>query len=313
MESILSLMMDTLYLVDRGFESMPLLTSHPIKIDLSRNKIKVINQIDPLIRVESICFLNNMIEEFYLNAPHLRELNLCKNKLKVLNTNMFELLENLNMLLIEKNAIHEVRTFASLLNLTHLSLYHNNIQHLHEDVFIELVNLQALNLENNNLKMFDVRGLRHLSVLILNTNKIQDIRCFTKYTSLESLDLGNNVIEYLPSLRINSLKHLYVDHNKIKCIKIDTFENMQNLMTLDLRSNEISRLEFAAFSQLNMLRVMYISNMLYFEFTLFNICAKLINTNIIKQISKRSYTSNDDIIAQFKIFILTTHPNVKIV
>jgi multiple sugar transport system substrate-binding protein len=87
----------------------------------------------------------------------------------------------------------------------------------------------------------DLRHLKNLSSLYLESNKISDISCLKELTKLESLDISiNNIADISVLGELRNLKALYMNSNKIS--DISSLVGLSGLETLDVRNNLITDL-----------------------------------------------------------------------
>ena len=89
--------------------------------------------------------------------------------------------------------------------------------------------------------------------LNLFTNKLRSIPDAIKMIhSLNTVDLGDNLIQRLPENSLSSLPNLIglkLDHNQINSIDKNAFERLENLQILNLGGNSIQEIERGSFNQ----------------------------------------------------------------
>lgn len=124
-----------------------------------------------------------------------------------------------------------------------LDLSRNAIDNIPEAVFERFGELECLNLSYNNLKTLDIlsfEGLKSLRSLRLEYNDIPDIN-----SSL---------------LRFKYLKYLSLGHNRIDRILGKDFQNLSNLVKIDLSFNKISVIDKVTFQNMSLLGELNLSD-----------------------------------------------------
>nr|XP_014351557.1 PREDICTED: relaxin receptor 2 [Latimeria chalumnae] len=171
-------------------------------------------------------------------------------------------------------------------NVTLLSLKHNRIQNLTNEVFLKYTELQKLFLQNNCIKTVSrtaflglhkllrlylsqncitvlkagvFQDLHELQWLILDDNPIKKIsqQLFTGLKSLFFLSMVNNSLEHLPKKRICAempvLSWIDFEGNHIKSLSSSTFVGCNELTVLSLRGNQICFLPDRTFTSVKYL------------------------------------------------------------
>ncbi|XP_073991916.1 uncharacterized protein [Rhodnius prolixus] len=172
-----------------------------------------------------------------LLLPNLIELDLSENScencflspLFKINEFIFEKMENLRILNLAKNALYQVKsfTFYGLFNLEILNLSNCSIFLIEDYSFVNSTNLNQLDLSFNNFLMnYSIRS-----------------KTFTGLNNLEMLKLHNcglnsNFDPYLFS-GLPNLKYLTLRDNSLTYINSLWFENLTNLIEIDLANNYI--------------------------------------------------------------------------
>lgn len=138
-----------------------------------------------------------------------------------------------------------LKNYEPLANLTRLSLAHNNLHSLHQDLFEHLPNLKVLDLSHNlftridQRTVFAVTSLAKLEELNLGYCGLKDIPPTFLYSlrKLTKLNLSGNQINTPPAElgEAISLEHLYLDENPIQIINDNSsFPVMTKLKELSL-------------------------------------------------------------------------------
>uniref|UniRef100_A0A8C9TAL4 Slit guidance ligand 1 n=1 Tax=Scleropages formosus TaxID=113540 RepID=A0A8C9TAL4_SCLFO len=123
-------------------------------------------------------------------------------------------------------------------------------------------NTERLELNGNNLTRIsksDLAGLKHLRVLRLNRNQLQQLPelLFQKNAALSRLDLSENAIQAIPRKAFRGatdIKNLQLDKNQIGCIEDGAFRAMRGLEVLTLNNNNISTIPVSSFNHMPKLR-----------------------------------------------------------
>uniref|UniRef100_UPI0037E80983 toll-like receptor 22 n=1 Tax=Semicossyphus pulcher TaxID=241346 RepID=UPI0037E80983 len=188
--------------------------------------------------------------------PTVRKLQLRKNKLHFVHSNLFHLCTNV----------------------TELDLADNSIQNIQDEAFTSLTGLRILSLNRNRLPLVPAatRNLPTLAELDLSKNNISTLGCldFANLTKLRELSLYLNsipvlkecVFKVLVGLRVlklqtscisklngafrkylPNLKQLHLNGNKLTAIKHGEFKGLKSLQNLSLHENQIHTLEKECF------------------------------------------------------------------
>ena len=134
--------------------------------------------------------------------------------------------------------ITDITGIENFINLTGLSLYHNNISDI--SALSGLTNLTDLRLYSNNISdISDLSGLTNLTDLNLYSNNISEISALSGLTSLTDLTLSDNNITEISALsELISLTELHLYSNNIS--DISALSGLTNLTNLNLWDNNIS-------------------------------------------------------------------------
>ncbi|CAB1337385.1 unnamed protein product, partial [Coregonus sp. 'balchen'] len=180
--------------------------------------------------------------------------SLQRNRLRILNGDIFYKYQSLQKLYLQHNRIRAVspNAFRGLYNLTRLYLSYNKISILMPGVFQDLHKLEWLILENNSIHQIShttFSGLRSLVLLVLLNNaltKLDDI-CL-EMPRLNWLDMEGNQIESVGNVTFWSCNMMTVltniedegnKSNRISHIHEQAFSFLQKLGELDLSSNRL--------------------------------------------------------------------------
>lgn len=164
----------------------------------------------------------------HIGASRLKHLNLERNRIVVLNDDVFRQLENLEL----------------------LNLHHNEIEEIHTNAFANLKKLRWLNLAKNRLHVFEVNLLRDLISLeyfYANANHIKALppSIFNDSPKLRSIDLGENNMSFVDRFcfgNLSKLTQLDMSRNSLVDVEIRN-ENVEKLV---LSFNRITNFRIAA-------------------------------------------------------------------
>lgn len=235
------------------------------------NRIKVISpSIQFLVNLMKLDLSNNSIEELPEEICKLRNLtwlNLSHNKIKRLPNN-FGNLTKLEELGLGKNNLEELPNMNDLGQLRILSLFSNKIRNFQ----IEAFTIKKIDLSNNSLRIFPncVLNISNLEMVNLKNNKINQILLKNPLSSnLKSIDLSNNLLEFIPFKFIKSIEKcaiINLDNNPFKKPE-DIFPQIPSLKELCLSkySNTGSRAE-------RMVKPKYMCDFCYRMFVYIPVC-----------------------------------------
>ena len=153
-------------------------------------------------------------------------MNLQFKQLVEINAEMFEGMDNLEILWLYRNKLTSVplNTFMKLTKLEKLSLSGNQIEELPNGLFKNNFNLETIYLHSNKLKfigstLFD--GLTKLKEIDLSINQIEELPngLFKNNVNLETIHLYSNKLKFIGSNLFNGLTKMnLVNLNNNVCI-----------------------------------------------------------------------------------------------
>lgn len=258
-------------------------------VDLSSNKIVALPSElfkDQAQSIVEIYLQNNSISVLspglFSNLVQLQALDVSSNQLSSswINQNTFKGLIRLVLLNLSKNKITKLESeiFSNLFQLQILNLRYNKLESIDADTFSLMSNLHTLLLSHNKIKYLDaysLNGLGVLSLLSIDNNALTGIHpeAFRNCTSLQDLnlngnelakvplalmdmrllrtvDLGENLITVLeePGFRgMNNLYGMRLIGNRIENISRNSFRELPNLQILNMAKNQISYIEKGSF------------------------------------------------------------------
>lgn len=201
-----------------------------------------------------------------LELPKLTQLELSRNRLRLIEGLTFQGLSSLEVLKLQRNNISKLTdgAFWGLARMRVLHLDYNSLREVNSGSLYGLESLLQLYLANNSISNFNPEGwgfcerLRELNLSYNNLTKLSE-GSFAKLVNLISLRLGHNSISHITEgafRGLSSLRTLELDHNDISGTIEDTsgaFTGLENLNKLTLFGNKIKSVAKKAFSGLEAL------------------------------------------------------------
>ncbi|XP_061122331.1 toll-like receptor 22 [Syngnathus typhle] len=207
------------------------------------------------------CDLRQLVD-VSCTIPTLTQLQLRRNKLRLLNGGLLRLCSSVTELDLADNRMKDVLngSFGALKNLKRLTLSQNSLSSVPPAVR-NLSRLLELDLSSNNISTLtceDFADLGKLRILGLYQNYISTLhQCvFKGLGKLEVLKLQTNRITQLASAfkrYLPNLRQLKLDNNQLKAIEKGAFEGLRSLQNLSLQRNQLEKLENGSFVGLTML------------------------------------------------------------
>lgn len=212
-----------------------------------------------------------LVEGTFSGLSNLRVLDLSWNQITHIDSQTFHShLPKLESLLLHHNQIHSVEgsTFGHQALLSVLVLSHNKIESLAPDAFRGLDgNLTSLSLDHNELvkvpdNIFSLTP--ELEDLSLDNNHLVEVPSSIGHLKkLKTLDLGENAIAELRDSDFNGLESLYglrLAGNRLTNISRHFLANASQLHVLNLARNQLVQIERKAFDHLQELRALRLDN-----------------------------------------------------
>ncbi|XP_067641986.1 uncharacterized protein [Eurosta solidaginis] len=241
------------------------------------------------------CSLESIPDEIFTKNTNLVKLDLCDNRLSVMNRNIFnglnvfkELklcnnhlsefphialynLSTLEMLDISRNQLTSIDFFklSGTLNLRQLNLHDNKITSLTGFNAVNLTQLDSIDLSSNLLLSLPANFLRHsinLQRVDLSSNRFLQLPSSAlsdiSIPRLSWLNLTGNPINKIYTVkeeRYPYLKELYICQTNLSILTSKDFEAFQALQHLHLVNNRITRISPGAFKSLTNLLTLDLS------------------------------------------------------
>lgn len=244
------------------------------QLDISSNPLSA-----PAIRVlftepKSVKYLNvadTRITEFKFETfelPYLTHLNVSNNRLKTMNSSLFEKLNLLEVLDLSRNAFADLRPFADvwpyLPNLRKLVLAHNQFRTIQKDDFANLNNLVSLDASSlRQLVDLDCESIARLSYLselmIYNYTQLRNYElqeCFASNSKLSKLFIEIKLVElkgHLFNSYSTKLTQLFIYGPKLARISPNFLYGVRSRhLDLTLFNTSIRELSLGVFSSLSL-------------------------------------------------------------
>ena len=219
--------------------SVPADIPHNVQIlELRNNKITQI--------VESDFHQFRNLEEIYLESNVIERVHE-----KFVNSSVHT---NLSVLSLEDNLIEMIPKLDGLERLKYLHLSQNKLREVH---FGQLDALQEILIDKNNLTSMPnlTKELPSLTKLYLYENNIAGlpIGYFAKLTALNELDLRSNLFAEITIGRLDSLKNLMIEDNKLTAMPMFT-HSMPALEIMHLSKNPITNISAGYFDSIPSLK-----------------------------------------------------------
>ncbi|KAJ8048269.1 Insulin-like growth factor-binding protein complex acid labile subunit [Holothuria leucospilota] len=236
------------------------------------------------------------------NVTHL---NLSNNAFSEISKDHFSSLMEVRFLNLSSNNLRKLEhgIFSDLRNVTNLDFSYNKLQEIPDGLFANMTMLNNLNAAGNQIEKITRESFRgmgpNVTVLNLFRNSISVLEedLFTDIVLTDTLDISRNSIEELPPRLFHtnnvshSVKEIYLNSNKLRIIKSQTFRGLSELKTLCLFGNQISVIEIDAFLGIGINSVIYLfqnnlSDIRAFSFNNKNISQVHLYGNNIRHISR---------------------------
>lgn len=231
------------------------------------------------IRTKNYDWSHNKVLELSLGTfnglRELQTLDLGKNNLKAIPSDVFCPLDNLQVLNFTHNKIKAIDRLGfgngCGSGLRHLDLSYNEVKSLSEDSELSgLRRLQELKLQHNNISDISseiFNGLISLRILNISHNNLHTIPegTFSNTKELREIYLNNNILFELARGVFHRLEQLLVldlSNNQLSSAHIDggTFIGLIRLVILNLSNNALTRIDGKTFKDLFFLQILDLRN-----------------------------------------------------
>lgn len=233
--------------VIKNFLKLKTLHFYSNKIEIIRNETLENQNLEILAFYE--CSVKTIENDAFVNLPKLKELRITINNLTQIQKKVFNNLP-IRTLALSGNQISQIEklSFANLPNLEYLFLDNNNLSEFNVPEFVtNLSKLKRLWLHQNKISEitnYMLEGLTNLSVLNLGFNRISQIepKSFEQTPKLTTLVLAHNFLKILdgsvlPSVGLQELKILYLDHNRLMYLSSNFLFRLNSLKLITIGGN----------------------------------------------------------------------------
>ena len=230
-----------------------------VTIDLTDNQLTDLQQSDfpAESNVQNLRLSSNglsvLAPRAFSNLGLLMSLDLSLNPITRIHDKAFEGLSRLRSLTLTNTKLQRIgKPFNEIPNISTLYLGNNQLQRIEEDDFEMITRVRSIDLSANRIESIHPRAfenLPYLRYLILKNNPIIEARGL-KFSSamLQLVDFSQCNLRSVPGPMPPSVADFRLGNNKITEIKVSDFENITNLQLLTLVENQISNVEYMAFS-----------------------------------------------------------------
>lgn len=189
--------------------------------------------------------------------PSIKEIHLRHNKIRTVDAS-FQFYGQLEHVDFSYNQMTELpdKCFAKQSKLKHLQMDFNSIGNITNQTFLGLKSLTYLSLRGNKLSNLneELAALTELETLDLGQNELEFIseEAFVSLLQLKRLYLDSNQLATVPSPTIlrplsSSLTHLNLGQNAIQTLQSDVFLPLRSLKQLNLTGASILNISLHAF------------------------------------------------------------------
>lgn len=220
-----------------------------MELDLSFNEIKTVKNYT-FLGCRGLIFLNldhcliERIEpEAFSSLDNLKKLTLAHNKLFILETNSFNNLPVMTLIL-KGNRIDTIRSraFNNLFNLQELVLSKVGLHNIESYAFNNLTRAETIDLRHNNITIvphYLFINMDNLRNVLLEGNDIITLNPFSIRLKLHTLTLTFKGI-FKPNQILNSnIRYLHIKDSKIDVLKSNCFAGLYNLIELHFKNSHV--------------------------------------------------------------------------
>uniref|UniRef100_A0A915PQQ3 Uncharacterized protein n=1 Tax=Setaria digitata TaxID=48799 RepID=A0A915PQQ3_9BILA len=214
--------------------------------------------------------LTNIPDNAFKGAKSLRHLRLEGNKICSLSSNSIADIKNiLELLDLSDNCLNNIpaQNLRNCVRLMYLDLSHNAIKEIGNFELMNLPLLKELRVNDNRISyiapmaFMNVPLLEHLYLRDNLISSIETERLFQVFKNLEVLDLSQNMLTKVPSLKeLSNLRQIHLSHNEISKIETLAFNSNRKLQLISLQNNQITSMSRNSFDSLDELVVLNLAN-----------------------------------------------------
>ncbi|XP_045537529.1 toll-like receptor 3 [Papilio machaon] len=212
--------------------------------------------------------VTNLNANAFSSLTKLLSLNISSNNIQYIDTDSFQNTISLQILDLSHNEISTLDFVnKALFNLTHLYLSNNKIVSLYENLFknhnqiikLDLSMNKIIKIQQNSLPLFN---LQYLNITGNNLVGTIEKNTFSPAKFLRYLDLSNfkiNKIDDMALIDLPVLARLNLSMNQIEYIGSNNFYGLDNLYSLDISQNYLSKINLINTTLTN-LKAVYLQN-----------------------------------------------------
>jgi len=185
-----------------------------------------------------------------IHLTDVRDFWFSKNKIKLLATDSFVSLTELEILCVDSSELKqlELGAFNGLTKLTRLTIQSTEICEIIPGTFENMISLDSLSIRRNRIEHVDrdkFSGLFKLKYINLSENELQYVHpdAFLSLQNLQNIDLYENPGLHIPTdlnfIKLFSLSHFDISRCNVSSLPAETFANFSALEWLDLSHNKL--------------------------------------------------------------------------
>ncbi|CAF1669645.1 unnamed protein product, partial [Adineta ricciae] len=246
-------------------------------------------------KLESLSIIKSNIKSLESNAFHsltnLRYLNLDQNQLNDSSwTALTKYLSHLETLSLSQNQFTSLKQ-TDISMLRSLDLSSNGLQYIDPNIFPSLEKLYLQNNELNSLQLTFLFGLKHLTELNLDFNRLTFLpeKIFQANIDLQDLSFQGNDLNYLTNYSffgLSNLQHLNLARNRLQfSVNSRPFQHVPSLKVLNLDRNIQMNLTENLFRDLS-------SNLIELSLQNCNLTTMNYSLNFLKHLQRLKLSSN---------------------
>ncbi|KAK0173757.1 hypothetical protein PV328_006905 [Microctonus aethiopoides] len=236
-------------------------------LKVNKNLLKHIPDLSLFGNLTHVSLSHNLIDNIdgvaLQKLPHLQNLDLAGNSIRVLKRGSFLAPNHLTRLNLNSNGLSDMEPgcLDNLTQLEELRINKNVLTRLVKDVFANLTQLRLLELNRNELTQIQglsLKNLTNLQELRLKRNNIAtlDDGAFWPLRNLVLLQLDFNMLTVVKKgglFGLDYLRKLTLSHNHITTIEPQAWDLCKEIRELDLSNNKLTSIDRRTFEYLEKL------------------------------------------------------------
>lgn len=236
-------------------------------VDLSRNAVRTLGAgFSDLVNLRVLNISHNNLQSFQGAAvtqlSNVHTLDLSHNMLSNSSTVNVSPLTKLSHLDVSNNLLFSAVLPSNTSNLQFLDYHSNRITSftgLNDASMLTVVDFSDNEMDSVSSYLF--RGARFIRLANFSKNNIGrlDYQAFLHHSPLV-IDLSHNLLRQMNYSNLAATQKLYLGHNELAHINIQTFQGMTSLQELDLSQNKLPALDKDLFEHLTNLKLLNLSH-----------------------------------------------------